>query len=299
MNRMLRRALIFLTTLSLILPVRGLAQTPQELERLNVSLWPEYDRPALLVLYQVRLHENVDLPAQVPLPIPASAGTPHAVANMSENGDLINAPYELTEQGDWLTVTVQADSRTLWLEYYSEMSFREDQREFDFRWPGTLPVQQFSFEVQHPPGTSELQIAPAATGERSDAQGLSYSTGSVGTLAAGERASIEVRYTRSTDQLTVDMRPGAASVGEQQSETASDRFGWQIYGLVGAALLLLAAGIYVLRRQPRIIYAHGGAGTAEAVEEAAAAVFCHNCGSKSKPGDHFCRDCGARLRTGA
>ena len=296
---LLRRALIFLTAFSLILPVPGLAQSSQDLERLNVSLWPEYDRRAMLVIYQVRLPEDADLPAQVPLPMPASAGAPHAVATMSQDGSLVNAPYELTEQGEWLTVFVQADSRTLWLEYYTELSFRENQREFVFRWPGTLAVQQFSFEVQRPPGSSEFQIVPAGTGQRSDSEGLSYTTGVVGPLSAGEHASIQVRYTRNTDQLTVDMLPGAASVGQQVSDSPTERTGWHVYGLVGAALLVLAAGAYMFRRRLRLIGTHSGSAMTETVEVAAAAVFCHNCGSQSKPDDRFCRNCGTRLRTEA
>ena len=69
-----------------LLKVPAQAQGGANLERLEIAIWPEYDRPSALVIYKARLDTSVDLPAVVRLPIPASVGAPHAVAAWSPDG---------------------------------------------------------------------------------------------------------------------------------------------------------------------------------------------------------------------
>ena len=41
---------------------------------LEIDLWPEYDRPDMLVIYRITLDNSVKLPAQLTLRIPAAVG---------------------------------------------------------------------------------------------------------------------------------------------------------------------------------------------------------------------------------
>ena len=61
-------------------PLLALAQTDTEVEQFEVILWPEYDRPNILVINKVRFTDETSLPATVSLVIPKTAGEPHAVA---------------------------------------------------------------------------------------------------------------------------------------------------------------------------------------------------------------------------
>lgn len=288
----------FLTAFLLILPAQGAAQSPLGLERLDVSFWPEYDRRAVLVIYQAQLPAEIELPTEVHLPIPAEVGTPHAVANVTENGDLVNAPYEMSEEGAWAVVSVQARSRRVWIEYYADLAVSGQDRQFVYRWPGTVAVESFGFEVQRPPGTSEMQISPAPTGERSDGRGLTYLTGGLGSLAAGEAASVEVSYSRTTDELTVELRPDPAPPLQQETVDPVGDFPWGIYAAIAVAILLLAFGSYLLWVRPRSSRARTRRRRrAPAPERDQETRFCHNCGLEAAPDDRFCRRCGTKLRT--
>ena len=80
------------------------------LGRLDVALWPEYARPAVLVLYRARLDPASPLPARVRLPMPASVGPPHAVASRATDGRLLLADHAIEVEGDWAWVEVTTQS---------------------------------------------------------------------------------------------------------------------------------------------------------------------------------------------
>ncbi len=297
------RRLLFLASIALLctLPASARAQSAVSLSSLTISLWPEYDREAVLVIYQAQLASTVDLPAQIPLPIPAAVGSPHAVANATGQGGLVNAPYDTSTQGQWMTVTVASESPTVWLEYYDELAISGRERDFTFHWPGTLPVEQFFYEIKQPPGASDFQIMPAPTGQRSDQEGLTYVTGSLGPLAAGENAQIEVSYRRSTDALTVDLLGSAPPALESPADQPPASSPPWPYFAGGAGLLLLAGGLYLLWWRPRsarMATARKRRLRARPGDVETGPRFCHECGGVVQPGDLFCRRCGAELRRG-
>ena len=81
----------------MLLPALGLAQgggVPRanpRLASLNIEIWPEYDRPAALVILRAALAESVKLPATVTLKLPAASGGPSAVAHSTTaDGNLLS-----------------------------------------------------------------------------------------------------------------------------------------------------------------------------------------------------------------
>lgn len=77
---MLKRFIVPLSALAIaamaLLPWSAFAQGNLTLSSVEVDLWPEYDQPAVLVIYRVVLPASVVLPADLTLRIPAAAGEP-------------------------------------------------------------------------------------------------------------------------------------------------------------------------------------------------------------------------------
>ncbi|HEY43329.1 MAG TPA: hypothetical protein G4O11_05025, partial [Anaerolineae bacterium] len=168
MSVILRYLFLPLILLGALMSTSAEAQTEAEIDRLEVSLWPEYDRSAVLVIYRVQLSPETPLPAIVSLPIPAGVGEPHAVATRSEGGELLLADYTRQVMGDWSMVTVVTDSLHVRLEYYDPLTFVGQYRSYSFIWPGGLDLGAFLYEVQQPLGASNLGITPpgeASVGE--------------------------------------------------------------------------------------------------------------------------------------
>ena len=76
------------------------AQTPvTALDRLEIELWPDYDRPALLVLLTGVLPPGTAMPAAVSIPIPADADI-NAVARISDTSEMIDDVTYNTDAGE-------------------------------------------------------------------------------------------------------------------------------------------------------------------------------------------------------
>jgi len=177
------------------------------LSRLEISLWPEYDRSAVLVIYRGHLPSSTTLPSEVRLPVPAGAGEPTAVAKRGADGELYLTPFTRTLAGDsaWLTFTI--DAPDLQIEFYAPLDTSTPKRTFSLRWPGEVEVDALALEVQQPAGVGDLTTS-MTTLERAVAEdGLTYAHGSLGALAAKDKPVWQFAYTKNTTTLTAATQP--------------------------------------------------------------------------------------------
>jgi len=128
---------------------------------MQIALWPEYDRPSVLVIYRIVLADQVSLPTRLSLRIPASAGEPNAVAEIDvAAGGLVNVAYARQVSGDWATLDFTVRSPEIQVEYYDPALDRQDvSRHFEYLWPGDYTIQALSIEIQQPLGASNLRIS--------------------------------------------------------------------------------------------------------------------------------------------
>jgi hypothetical protein len=68
--------LSFLLIYSMLSPMGVHAQDKIALSTLQIQIWPEYDKPAVLVIYNLTLSDTTSLPTSVSIPIPIVAGEP-------------------------------------------------------------------------------------------------------------------------------------------------------------------------------------------------------------------------------
>src|SRR5574341_808841 len=115
-------------------PVSAGAQGEVKLASLEVQLWPEYDQPSMLLIYDFTLTEGIGLPVNVAIRIPKDANL-LAVASQTTDGGLVNAEYEgPTTSGDWQVVTVKIQTQTTYhLEFYEPLSKSGTARQFTDR----------------------------------------------------------------------------------------------------------------------------------------------------------------------
>jgi hypothetical protein len=288
------------------------AQTPLHLTAVEVDLWPEYDRPEMLVIYHVKLPADIALPAEVTLLIPAAAGKPNAVAVRQMDGSLPNATYDRQVNGEWASITVTATMPEIQLEYYDPgLEKSGNLRTFTFTWKGAHPVDAMTINVQEPVGARQLSVQPALGKFRQPSgDPMRYYTMEIGAPQVDEIVTVGVTYRKDTDALSIisiSLQPGG------QTETApAQPFHWLawlpwIIGGVGVGLLI-GGGLWywqMNRAKPQDETARRGRRSQAAIkspEQLAAesgdqgGVYCPQCGKRATPGDRFCRTCGSRLR---
>ena len=191
------------------------ARTELRLARLQVDLWPEYDRPAVLVMLQGWLAADAALPANIRLPMPVHAGRPHAVAKGSPGGDLLMAQHTVDVKGNWAWVNVMTEVREFRLEYYVDLATTDPARRYVFEWPGGLDIGEVSYVVMQPTGAKDLSVEPPPSSQSVGNDGLTYHLGDLGAKARNEPFSIKITYTKTTPTLTaVPLRPSAPPMGQ-------------------------------------------------------------------------------------
>jgi hypothetical protein len=299
----MRRSLIGVVFLGVILamvPGSVSAQSPITLSSVQVQLWPEYDQPSMLVILDFQLASGTELPASVAILFPKEANL-MAVAMQAPDGSLLNADYlESKDAVDWQSVTVQVQSPTTYrIEYYQPLTRTGQTRAFTFQWPGNLAVQDLGVSVRVPADATNVITDPALqTAQSNDL--AQYLAGSFGAQDAGQGVTFNISYSRTSEALTAPQQGLQPTQPLDASTPGRVMISNYLPYLLGALGLILIGGgaLYFWQagraRTPRSAR-HGG--VTHVPPRHAEEMHCHECGTRAREGDRFCRVCGTRLRT--
>jgi hypothetical protein len=287
----IRAAMRFAFLLLAFLPALALAQPAMRLASLTIEIWPEYDRPAALVILRGVVADDVKLPAPVTLRLPAASEGPAAVAYAtSADGNLLNLPHEQAKSGDYVTIKFQLPERFFHVEFYEPMATANAARTFRYAWPGDFAVGRATVTVQEPASAQGMTVEPELKEVSTGGGGLNYRSGDLGALAAGKAVPITLTYTTRDARPSVDIKglraaqaapptPQPAPAAAPASATSLPAWllpmaAFAVLGLVAALLILL-----VWRRQ----------------SAPGPSAYCTKCGAPLPPGSNFCGKCGAKI----
>lgn len=299
--------LFVLLIMSLLLPVKVHAQNPISLSSMVIEIWPEYDKPSVLVIYQMTLSSSTSFPATVSVRIPVTAGEPNAVAERQSDGSLYNISYTRQMVGEWAAINFTTTSSEIQIEYYDQGLTKDgNSRHYQYFWPGDYAIAQLTIKVQQPAGATDMRIAPSLGAGVIGSDNLTYFSQDIGAITAGQNIQITLDYIKTSDALSVDNLPVQPNAPVPQS-TASDLnistwLPW-VFGILGAGLII--GGIvwyWQTGRQrpiPQVRRQHARAGSHEPESNSGtseAEIYCSQCGKRASAGDQFCRSCGTQLR---
>jgi hypothetical protein len=303
---MLKKILPLLLILMVLISFSGAhAQENPGFSAVEVNLWPEFDRPSMLVIYHITLSPETTLPAEMNIRIPLVAGVPNAVAARQPNGSLINIPYTQEEDGNWSQIIFQATNPELQIEYYDpSLSIDGTSRHFAYLWPGDYAVDSFVIQVQEPLGAIDMQISPSLGSGAPAGDGMVYYTSQVGPLTEGQSFVITVDYEKDSDELSAGSVPVQPSGPLEDTTPGSVTLSSALpFILGGLGVLLIAGGAWWYwqsgreRPQPNKKRARSRRKPVSQSQEAAGEhIYCHQCGKRAMSGDLFCRACGTELR---
>ena len=300
MRKRLVLALVLLLTLTtLLLPQTGRAQDEILLGALEVLLWPEYDQPEMLVIYQVTLQPDV-VPASLTFRIPAAAADPVVAIRDETDGNLYQTEYTTRMGSEWNEVTFQVTSANFQLEYYDPRLVKQGpSRRFEFTWPGDYTVISASIIAQQPLDASQMEFTPDDVNSFNGEDNLLYYAHQIGTLQKDQTYSFSLSYQKPSNTLTEEKQKVHAA-GKLPESMWNLGLPWALGVL---ALLVIAGGVFIYwrsgqpqagekkRRRRKAAAPANGETSAED-----SGVYCHRCGRRAALSDVFCRSCGTKLR---
>jgi len=287
----LRAMLRVLILALLLLPGPGTAadQAPR-LQSLQIEIWPEYDRPAALVILKGELAADVKLPATLSLRIPASSGGPGAVAYAAEKtGPLLNLPHDRSTAAGNISLRFTLPERFFHVEFYEPLATGTQERVYKYVWPGDFPVDALQVIVQEPAAAGGISVQPELGQWTNGTDGLRYRAATLGPVQQGKALPVEIRYAKSDPRTSVEiLKAGAAAAAAQPGTSSEERDSFRMFLATGAFALLVAGSslVYFLWWRRRAPPAAGGD---------AGGKFCGKCGSPVAAGDRFCSKCGTAL----
>ena len=300
---------VILTMLIISLFVPGSVQADEGevilVDTLEIKIWPEYDRPDVLVIYQIGLSENTPLQSSISVRIPIEAEAPNAVAYRGNDGGLYNLEYTMLTDGDWQIITFVAPSQVIHIEYYDpRIRIDEQKRAYEFVWPGGLIVQNLVFQVQKPLNASDFSVTPdMGEGQLGNDGLLYYGMAQQREVPADESAMITIRYEKPNDALSINLEQVEPVQPIREATSTVIEVGrilpW-VFGLGGAFLILGGLLWYWQTGQQRKPVEkrkrHRSNIVKDDGEDEDETLYCHQCGKRAESGDKYCRSCGAKLR---
>ncbi|MEI7845016.1 MAG: zinc ribbon domain-containing protein [Chloroflexota bacterium] len=303
----------WLVVLALILilsqSVPAYAQSTVIFDTFDISVWPEYDTPTVLVINKISLPQQASLPAEVTLRIPAGVGKIYTVAVGSTAATVSDSgvDYKFTPGTDFSQVTIKAAARFIQMEYYDPGLIKNaSQRDYAFEWLGDYKVNNFRFELRQPLQSSNLTVEPALTNTVLDREGFQFSEYKMSGLEVGQKQVFKIKYQRETDSPSTSFLQVQPSTPLDQNisgqSTWTTYLPWGLGGL-GLALLLIAGYIYWSSGKSsratgasRKRHSTGQNSSVESSIDGNQQVHCAQCGKRAQAGDRFCRACGGRIR---
>jgi hypothetical protein len=280
-----------------------LAQSPvTDLDQLTVDIWPDYDRPQVLVLITGFLRSDTPVPATITLPYPSGADI-NAVARIDEDGAMFSdIEYDDSVPGQLTFTTPEPNFR---IEYYMPYSADGNDRSFTFDWQSDAAINNFLISVQQPLLANEMTLSPEAENVNTSPDGLNYYEMPALSLAPDQAFDLAVSYTLIRPQLSAEILSpqevpliGSGAAGSSV-DGGDDNLNWLVIaGAAALIILIVGGGWFVLRTQfssRRVSKPRPARRSTPAPKtpSSSSTRFCHECGLPIDAGDSFCSNCGA------
>jgi hypothetical protein len=285
-------------------PVARAQSSAISFKNLLVEIWPEYDRPEVLVIYRGELSPTTSLPAQLTFRLPGYLEAMHAVA-VERDGVLVDvapAVIELRHEGEDLLLIFSTDSPNIQFEYYDPviLSRQNQNRQLAFQFVVPYNLEIAIFEVQEPVQAEDFSLTPEAGNTFIGRDGLTYHTIQLADLTPSDTFELSATYQRDTTGLSITETPARGNLN----------LGYVLIG--GGVLLLLAVGGYwwwSTHRQaepgpPRRSATRpksrrkGRQKESDKTPTVSSGGFCYRCGTALRTDANFCHVCGAERRGG-
>jgi len=294
------RSFLFLITLITLIAGAGFsgsaaAATQVIFDSVEVGLWPERSGQSVFVSLDILLSSDVSLPQVLVMQVPNTAVI-ESLRIVDERGSVQQATWEETGGEIWKDVEFTATAINILIEYSDPtLVFFDQLRTYNFSWNASYSVNNLVISVRQPYGAGALITHP----DSDITEGCCTQVVNAGRVGAGASFDLTFHYVKNlenTDYQALNVLP--VSTIDENTEGRTILPSTVVVWLLAVALvLILLVGFYYWWYQRRYINEER-AGTDRWLMRRSEqkAIFCHECGGRSQPGDGFCRNCGTELR---
>lgn len=286
-------------------PVPGVAvQGPGSeptIAALTIDIWPEYDDPRVLAIYDGMMAPDTRLPTEFTFVVPGDAQV-HMAGGIAAEGGHIHADFDTRVRADgMMEVSYTLEVPHVYMEFYYDPLDGGNLRRFTFPVISPFAIDSLAVRVQQPARAHDFVLEPAGVDSMRDRRGLEYEIVRWAGLPAETTTRVTVSY-RKTDRqpsVTAQAAQASARTGASADEPPAGPSRGRIWTWTLATLALgfFGVGFYKVFTTGPLVPRAGdrrqrkGAGGVSASQ----GRFCTECGQPSAPTHRFCGRCGIPL----
>jgi len=281
--------------LGLLLCTTGLLNGQSDIfDEFVFSLWPEYDRPGILVIISGKVNDG-HLPKILEFRVPGETEKVLTTGIIDTLGTLKSVPIENRGPEKW--VSLNLTNSNFHIEFYYN-PFTDDhvrQVTYDLQFGHAIP--KYMFAIQKPIMAENYTLPESDMESFQDQHGITFYRKLMPPLPANELYQVVFSYENHTGETSIDQLrkmmadqgPGGGMPGMPPLASLADKRHRMplIEPLVTLALVAVVIG-FLFYRQKR----------GESVPQKSDSIkgrFCPKCGQTIKPDDKFCANCGTKL----
>lgn len=257
---------------------------------MSLSLWPEYDDPRVLVMYQGEFYDDVAKPAKLKFLIPKGFELVMAGA-ITKEGRHIHTAHQIADKGERVEISFEVNESTFYLEfYYNPFETKGERKEFNYLVTSDYPIGQVTISVQQPLRAKDFILKPSPVSVLSDQKGFKYHQYKLQNFSKEKGFTLKAAYLKEDPEPSIQKNAGAPVPG---GGNTGYRLIFILFSMAASVLIALAAYWIVSARQGRRVPAGGAIArnTKKGGER-----FCPNCGTAVGTADNFCSHCGHKTK---
>jgi len=300
--------LILFSILSLMISSPVNAVTDEiSITSLYIDIWPEYDRPAVLVTYRIRLSDDTILPTSLSISIPKEASRPSRLAMQELDGMYYDLNFTTTESEDEVIVSFTTPSQDILLEFYDpRLTFSDTLRSYTLEWNNPYTVSALTVRVQKPVNTTAMSISPKMGSSRTGQDGLDYYLYLAGALAPNRSFIVTFEYVKPDYLLSSGLQsvsPIDPITSRTMGRTTISRAVPWAAAVLGI-ILIISGGLWYWqigkKVPPRAAEIAVTKKNGPSIKQAQQLInqtyiYCTHCGKRMQRSDKYCRECGKEI----
>ncbi|MEE8321864.1 MAG: hypothetical protein V3R68_08495, partial [Gammaproteobacteria bacterium] len=141
----------------------GIGKATQDLTigRMRVSIWPEYDDPSLLAIYDGRFEDVSSYPIKTSFLVPKGSVISDA-CSLSHEGQHFCQLYKTTNKGEYDEISLILPYPNFYLSFHTpRFDTQNEKRDFNYRIKANHPIKTMEIDIQQPLRSTEFKISPA------------------------------------------------------------------------------------------------------------------------------------------
>jgi len=238
----------------------GLGETTKDLSigRMRVSIWPEYDEPSILAIYDGKFEEGADYPIKTSFFVPKGSVISDA-CSLSYGGQHFCQLYKTVNRGEYDEVSLLLPYPNFYLSFHTPpFDTAREKREFAYRIKSNHPVKIMKVDIQQPLRSTDFHITPdgrAAVAQDDGTirvlKGFNHTAYALTDISEGQESLFKLVYNKKDPKPSVDIKY-TSMTGSQVSKSSpyetQRNIRSFIYILFGTGLVAIVALIILFLR---------------------------------------------------